>query len=705
VTAVAGHLAAALAWAALAAMLAARGPGRREGGALLVAAAALEACWAAAMAASQTWPGTPRALVLGLEALRPLGWTALLLAQLSAPGDARRHAVLGAALLGAAAIAIVHAGAPLPGFGARERFAAGLLAAVALLLAVEQVVRGAGGERRWALKFGGLAIGATAALDLVLYSDALVSGRIDYAWWTARGWAHALLAPLVAISAARLRRQGRGLRVSHALAFHSATLLASGAFLLAVAAIGYGLRLFGESWGGVARTLVFFGSGVALVAFLASGALRARLRVLIARHVLDHRYDYRAQWLRLTELLAAPADQAGPDAGAQAGALAERALLALAELVESPGGALWLRDDDGAWHCRARIGGHEPAHDASAPTDDEPLLRRLRTDHRILELPGRRAHPERHDGHPIPAWLADDARAWLVVPLQLQDAPIGIAVLHAPLAPVPLDWEVHDVLRTAGRQVAGTLAVQQAVERLAQARQFESFDRMSAFVVHDLKNLATQLDLLLRNAQRHAGNPDFTRDMLSTVGNVLDRMQGLLLQLRPGARPIERPAPVCLGPAVRAAVAASSGLHPLPADGAVGEVAIEVEVDASAELAQVVAHRNRLERVIGHLVQNAVEATPADGRVRVAARREGDAAVIEVRDTGSGMSPDFVRTRLFRPFESTKRLGMGIGAFESREYVREIGGGLSVASAEGAGSTFTLRLPLHRARPAPPGTS
>lgn len=682
---VAGHIAAALAWAALAALLTARGPWRQPAGRLLVAAALLEAAWAGAMAASLTSLTPPRALVLALEALRPLGWTALLVAMLAAPGRpdrSGRTAALGAALLGATAIAVVHAGAPLPGLGARERFAAGLLAAVALLLAVEQVIRSAPGERLWALKFACLAIGATAALDLVLYGDALLHGRLDYGWWAARGWAHALLVPLVAVSAARAGRDGLGLRLSHALAFRSATLLGSGAFLLAVAATGYGLRFFGDAWGGVARTLVFFVACVALVAFVASGALRARLRVLIAKHCFDYRYDYRAQWLRLTELLALP-----PTPGTQEGSLAGRALRALADLVESPGGTLWLRGDDGTWRCEAHLGAAAPA---TSPADDDPLLQFLRRRHWIVEVPEWRTHPERYDGLALPDWLAHDPRAWLVVPLQLQDAPIGIALLHGPIAPVATDWEVRDLLRTAGRQVAGTLAVQQAVERLVQARQFESFDRMSAFVVHDLKNLVAQLSLLLRNADRHRDKPDFTRDMLATVGNVLDRMQALLLQLRDGARPIEPPSPVALGPALRAAVAARSGLRPAPA----------LDIAGSAEHARIVAHRDRLERVIGHLVQNAVEATPPDGAVRVAARREGDDAVIEVSDTGHGMDRAFVETRLFRPFASTKRLGMGIGAFESREYVREIGGGITVASAQGRGATFTLRLPLHDAPPA-----
>jgi len=264
--------------------------------------------------------------------------------------------------------------------------------------------------------------------------------------------------------------------------------------------------------------------------------------------------------------------------------------------------------------------------------------------------------------------------------------------LQRPRVPMTIDWEVRDILKAAGRQIAGTLAVRQAVEKLLQTRQFDSFARMSAFVVHDLKNLVAQLSLLLKNAARHRDKPEFQQDMLETVENVLDRMQGLLMQLRVGTRPIEPPAPLPLGEALRSALATKKGhrLEPMFA------------IDESLDRAEVLAHRDRFERVVGHLVQNAIEATPVGGSVAVRARLDGSDAVVEVADTGRGMSRTFVETRLFRPFVSTKEHGMGIGAFESREYLREIGGSLAVQSEEGRGTTFTIRLPLAESRRARP---
>jgi putative PEP-CTERM system histidine kinase len=590
-------------------------------------------------------------------------------------GAHRSSAVLAGAVLGAAVATLQFAAAMLEA-SPQQRHGAALLAAVFVLLCVEQVYRNTPEERRWAVKYLCLAIGAIAVFDLALYADAVLFGRLDSGWWAARGFGHALLVPLVAVTAARMRDWRLGVHVSRKMVFHTATLVASGVFLLSVATIGYGLKLFGGAWGGVAQALALFAGTITLAALTASGRLRAWLRVQLAKHFYTYRFDYRAEWLRLTELLARP-DSADDS-------LSARALQGLAALVESPGGALWLRTDDGHWAVESRsLGPERPTLPAA-----DPLPRFLADRAWIVELPEWQAEPGRYGDLALPHWLVSDPGAWLVVPLILERELIGFAELRRPVAPLRIDWEVRDILKTAGRQVAGTLAVRRAVEKLVQARQFESFNRMSAFVVHDLKNLVAQLGLLLKNAARHRDNPEFQRDMLETVENVLDRMQGLLLQLRVGTRPIEPAAPVPLAEVLRSAVSAKRGMRVEPV----------LEIAPDAERADVIAHRDRLERVVGHIVHNAIEATPADGSVAILARVEGDEAAVRVVDTGVGMSRAFVETRLFRPFSSTKEHGMGIGAFESREYLREIGGSLGVDSTEGRGTTFTIRVPLHRAR-------
>ncbi len=650
-----------------------RGNGRGLGR-LLVAAVIIHALWASVLALASAGVAMPIALPPFFEALRPFAWTTLLLWMLRARTEAMPVRLTMAL---AASIATLQCMSMLLDLGPQLQYGTGLLAAILALLCVEQVYRNTVETARWAVKFLCLALFAMFVFEGVLYTDALLFGRFEYGWWAARGYANALIAPLVAISAARMPDWRLEMRLSRKVVFHSATLLASGIFLLAVSGIGYGLRFAGGAWGSVAQLVLLFAAAVGLLALIASGKLRARIKVLLNKHFFSYRYDYRNEWLKLTDLIAQPTQADDPQ-----GSLAQRSLRGLAELVDSPASRLWLRNDAGSWvdTVRRNLPEREPM------AGDEALPQFMADRNWIVDVHEWHAHPGRYDGLALPSWLTQDAQAWLMVPLVLHDQMIGFVQLQQPTSPIVLDWEVRDVLKTAGRQVAGYLAVQDTVEKLVQARQFDSFNRMSAFVVHDLKNLVAQLSLLLKNAARHRDNPEFQQDMLETVENVLERMQGLLRQLRVGTRPIEQAAPVDLLPALQAAIAAKRGHRIEPS----------LHIDHTVEAVEVVAHRDRLERVVGHLIQNALEATPAGGSVRVSAQCERDTVQVEVTDTGRGMSREFIETKLFRPFSSTKEHGMGIGAFESREYIRELGGSLAVRSTEGTGTTFTLTLPAHR---------
>lgn len=254
-------------------------------------------------------------------------------------------------------------------------------------------------------------------------------------------------------------------------------------------------------------------------------------------------------------------------------------------------------------------------------------------------------------------------------------------MLARPRTAVSLNWEVRDLLKTAARQAASFLAQMHATEALLEARKFDAFNRMSAFVVHDLKNIITQLSLMLKNAQRHHDNPEFQQDMLLTVENSLDRMRQLMLQLREGATPPGTAVGVDLEAIARR----------------IGKVAAERGRALELDIAEPVVtrgHEERIERIVGHMVQNAFDATDADGRVWLRLDRAQGQALIEVGDTGHGMSPEFVRERLFKPFQTTKKAGMGIGAYESFQYVQELGGKISVDSALNRGTIVTVLLPL-----------
>jgi len=442
-----------------------------------------------------------------------------------------------------------------------------------------------------------------------------------------------------------------------------------------MASAGYYLRLFGGEWGDVVQTIFIFAAAMLLVLLMFSGTLRARLRVFLSKHFFSYRYDYREEWLNFTRTLTEgqPGEQ-----------LCERAVEALARLLESPGGALWMREGHAGYQRAshwnwADLQGAEPA--------DSPFVRWLASKQWVVDLDEMKVRRDLYGDLDTPAWLQNADNAWLVVPLMLHDELLGFVVLKHSLGNVAFNWEVSDLLKVAARQAAAHLAQMRASNQLIVARQFESFNRTTTFVIHDLKNLIAQLSLLLANAEKHKHNPEFQADMLDTVENAVARMNKVLAQLRRGSD---------------AAAAQSVALADILNEAAASKRAFKLRptLELPPGSLRVRAERDRLTRAIGHLLQNALEATPPTGQVTLRGFEASGQAIIEILDTGSGMDDEFIRTRLFQPFDSTKGAGMGIGAYECRETLRALGGNIEVDSTPGSGTRFRLSLPLDNNAPA-----
>lgn len=546
-----------------------------------------------------------------------------------------------------------------------------LLYAVLGMALVEQLFRNTPVEQRWGIKYLCFGLGALFAFDFYLYTDALLFHRLDVAIWSARGFVNLLAIPLIVVTAARNPDWNVQVFLSRRMVLHSTTLFSAGLYMLLMAMAGYYIKLYGGEWGGVLQITFLFGALVVLVALLFSGQFRARTKVFFNKHFFSYRYDYRDEWLRVIGLLAGKLVDLP---------LSERVIWALADIVESSGGSLWLRSDKGSYRCRARF--NAPQADQPEVDSDHGMLAVLETQRWVIDLDEYRTAPDVYGDLDLPDWLLEDAEAWLVVPLIHDDQLLGFVTLLQPRAPHSINWENLDLLKTVGMQAASYLALNQAAEALAEARQFEGFNRLSAFVIHDLKNLIAQLSLVAKNAARHKHNPEFMDDAVRTIENAVGKMNRLMVQLQSADVTGDRRR-INLLDELHGVIAAKSGGRPVPS--------LTTEIDA----AFVMAEPDRLSSVLGHVVQNAQDATPPDGSIDVLLRVSGDQAIVEIRDTGAGMDADFVKTRLFRPFDSTKGLtGMGIGAYECREVISALGGQVVVDSVPYRGTTFRINLPL-----------
>ncbi|WP_296897649.1 XrtA/PEP-CTERM system histidine kinase PrsK [Thiohalocapsa sp.] len=672
-----GYAADAAAMTVLALLLATSWRGRLQGG-LLLLAVAISVLWAGLLAIQAQWHMAPVQMIWAAEAARMVAWCLFLLRVLDQlrQGLADRLRLLRwGVLVGGLLLllpfedwlpALVPAGG---GWLAKVRLIGQLLLTVSGLFLVEQVYRNTPWQHRWGIKFLCFGLGAVFVYDFYFFADALLFGRLDTGVWLARGGVNAVVTPLLAVSVARNPQWSFDLAVSRSVVVHSTALMAAGVYLLFMALAGYYIRAYGGEWSAVFQPLFFFGAAVVLIVLLFSGQLRSRLKHFISKHFYSYRYDYREEWLRLISVLSGKELQA---------TLPERIILALAELVDSPGGAVWVRDPDG--NCVFRRCWNLPLAELDVRWEGSDVCAALQPGGEVIELA--EPAPAASLSGTLPGWLLANENLWLLVPLMHETSALGFVVLARPRAPQQLGWENIQLLQTAARQAASYLALEEAAAALAEARQFEGFNRLSAFVVHDLKNLVAQLSLVSRNAERYRDNPAFVDDALQTVRDSVDRMNRLLLQMR-AATPTGKQGRVALLPLLDRAVSERAVQSPVPSLRVADGVAPEVCVDAE-----------RLQAVLRNVIQNAQDATDKQGRVTVTLREDGDMAVVEIEDDGCGMDEEFIRERLFRPFDSTKGLaGMGIGAYECKALVALAGGCVDVDSEPGAGTRFSIRLP------------
>ena len=659
----------------------------RPGAIWVLAASFLSFVWALSLALL-TWQFPERiAVSLGvLEVARNAGWFAVLLSILAlGSGGAYLHSrslriwiALTVAFLVTVSIPLV-----VPGWAAEGRWlaTASLLMTIAGLVLVEQAYRNMPPQRRASVKLLALGLGGMFAFDLFLFADLALFGGLDTPTWQARGFVNALVVPLIAVSVKRRPLHSGGPAISRHLLFHTAALTGIGVYLLAVGGAGYYLREAGGDIGALVQVTFLFGAALILALMLFSTTFRARLRVLFSKHLFKYRYDYREEWLRFTEQLSSQ-NTASP--------FNERAIRAIAELADSPGGLLWVSGEDGSFSVQGARHLGKPNHPPEEGTS--PLVEFLTRTGWVIDVPEYRAEPAIYGGLELPDWLLKDTRHWAVIPLLKADGLVGFVVLQTPLAPRRIEWEERDLLKTAGRQLAVYVALVRTSEALMEARQFETFHRLSAFIVHDLKNISAQLSLICSNAERHRDNPEFVADAFRTVANARDRLERTQAQLRNVQPRAEAPREVIpLRELLKEVIAQSQAAQPIPS--------LEVQADA-----EVSGDREALKNVLLHLVRNAQEATPDSGQIHLTLYTEEGWAIMLVADDGAGMDEDFLRQRIFRPFQTTKgNAGMGIGLYEARDQIMRMGGRIDVHSQLGAGTRFTIRLP--RLTPRPDGRS
>jgi putative PEP-CTERM system histidine kinase len=676
IVAAVSHGLAFLAFGALAVVLALCG--NRQGAALyLIAAAVATAAWSAAVAIAALSGTAPSLAELAFETIRSGAWIAFLYRLLLESGRQRGLPALaylltpGVVFFGSIILAdtVTDSGLVSDPLISGYAMIGHLIIPVAALTLIENLARDDWQSAQWWARFLFVGLGAFFAYDLFLYSEALLFHRVNFDLYAVRGAVDMIAVPLMAVSFARNPTFAVDIHVSRRFVFHTMTLGLTGGYFLLMAFAGYYLRDFGGTWGTLLQVTFLCAAIVLVFLTLSSGTFRSAIRNFVSSNFFSYKYDYRREWLQFIGLISAQ-ESLLP--------LHDRVIQAIANIVDSPGGSFWVRREGDQVFVNTAAWNVPLNHEAQVLPNELGEL--FEGENRVLDLvaePG----PELISGE-VPGWLRGLPRAWVLLPLIHRHRLLGLLVLTLPRAPRSLTDEDFALLVTVGRQAASYIAEEEAGRALMDARQLELFNQRFAFVVHDIKNLVSQLSLILSNAERHGDNPEFQHDVLATVGHSVGRMKNLLEQLSLARRAEREPSSFDLTESIRQEWGTAVTRDP------------RLQVQAPAARCLVACDQEMVMQVLRHVVQNALEAVSKTGCVHLMLQQSGASAVLQIIDDGPGMTAEFVRDELFRPFRTTKKSGYGIGAYQARELIRQVGGRLDVSSSPGMGTRVSIQLPL-----------
>lgn len=545
-----------------------------------------------------------------------------------------------------------------------------LFIAILLLFLLENLYRNIANENRWGVRLFCLGLGAVYAFDFLLYSDLLFYNLINPRLYDSVGAINFLIVPLLIISVFRNPKWTIGVGVSHKAAFHLISIIVGIVYLIVISAIGYLIQNFGGEWGLIFQVSFLFTAFIGFVAILYSGTLRSIILVWLGKYFFRYKFDYREEWLSFIGTMTASKDHYN---------LKERAIKSFAELMDCRGGALWYRAQPNVLSLSAKWNFKNAIDDDF--NLDEPFFEFIEKKNWIVDLKDHENGFLEGTDIKIPNCLLKSSDLWLLIPLIHHEELDGFILLELPRNDWELNWEIIDVLKTVGLQVSSYFAEENSVEALAVAREFEEFNRKFAFVIHDIKNMASQLSLMQKNAEKHGDNPEFQKDMQLTVKNTIDKMNLLLSRINI----VQEPGKVKDLEQVDIVKIIENAVEKIKSAGQ------NIIFEKSLDVLFAKSNADNFEIVLGHIIQNALDASD-DKEVIVRLNENKKYAIILIEDKGCGMDEEFLKNELFRPFRSLKEGGYGIGAYESRQLIHSMGGLLDVKSDINQGTTVTIHL-------------
>jgi putative PEP-CTERM system histidine kinase len=530
----------------------------------------------------------------------------------------------------------------------------------------EETLRSSSGSNRWNIKYTVIGIGGILAVNIFYYSHALLYRSIDMTLLPVRTGISLIAVMLIGFSLLRHNVMDVEVTVSRKMLFKSLSVFIIGFYLLGLGVVGEGMRYFGPEFGKNITTFLGFVGAILVLIIILSEQLRRKAIVFIDKNFFSQKYDYRDQWLQFTQrtfLKHSFEDLLG--------SIAE----GFKEAIGVKGAAVWLKENEGGEYlCVKAV---DTVNAETRPNDE--IIKFLKSSRWILNIYDvncREIVANNVD-------FIEKAQASLIVPLLSVDELIGFIVLGEGLAGNEYNYEDYDLLKTLAKQAAVAIINMRLTEDLTEAKEMEAMGRLSSFIIHDLKNAASMLSLITQNAEDHIDNPDFQRDSIRAISHTSGNIKSIIGKLKnlSGKTTLDFEDDD-LGTYVKTAV------RELDLNGNTMLSYKEMEpVKARFDKEEII-------KVIINLIINAFDATAMRGKVEVVVGKEDNMAFVKVSDNGCGMSREFIEKSLFKPFQTTKKKGLGIGLYQCKTIVDAHSGRLKVVSEEGEGTDFIVYLPI-----------
>jgi putative PEP-CTERM system histidine kinase len=520
------------------------------------------------------------------------------------------------------------------------------------------------GTDRWRMKFEVIGITSILAIFIFYFSQGLLYRTINMDLLPIRSGVLILAGILIGYSKI-FRGNSVKVSVSRYILYRSLTLLVVGIYLLILGLIGEGMRYFDISFSRELGIFIAFVTGIAMLFILFSEQLRRRVKVFFNKHFYAHKRDYRTEWLTFTEKLTSCRTIAE---------VQSTILDTYKEVFGLKGASLYLLDENKKCYTS------RSNRDMPGGNPDFPEYSGLVT---YFKERGRVYNPydEEYAATEEEKTFVHQTGAWLIVPLLRNGDLNGFVVLGDQLSREKLIYEDFDLMKNLSKQALLSLANFRLSEELAETREIAAVARISSFVIHDLKNLASSLTLLLDNADEYIGNMEFQKDMIGTIRNSVNRMQDLIQRLK------NIPEKQLLN-------IETADIHTVTRD-TVNEFLnmkpdLELYCEGSCSVSRI--DREEIKKVILNLILNAIDANNGKGVIKVRTGTNGNMVFVSVTDNGCGMTEDFIANHLFKPFRTTKKKGLGIGLYQCKQIIEAHGGDIEVKSKAGNGSVFTVYL-------------